>query len=127
MAAIHGKRGTATFSGLTLEVQGWTVNGTADVEDATIMDVTAIGETVHWKTKVIGYKDWTAQVTVVLPAAGVGVAALGTSATLTLDTTDGLDYSGTAICTGISISSGNQTVTATCDFEGNGQLTESAS
>lgn len=122
MAAFHGKRGTASFSGLTLEVQEFSIEASAEVHDATVMDSSAVAADKHWKAKVVGYKDWKGTMNLVLPAAGLGLAALGTSATLTLDTTDGLAYSGTAILTNINLDSGDKTASAVCSFEGNGQL-----
>ena len=123
MPAFHGKQGIVDFAGLTFEVTSFTIDATADTAEATIMDVTAIGPTVHWKDYVIGFKDWTASVEAVLPAAGVGIAALGTEAALGLDTTAGLDWAGTAICTGISPSVGDDAARVTMTFQGVAQLT----
>ena len=102
MAAFHGKRGLATFTSLTFEIMSFTIDATADVADATVMDVAAVSSATHWKDSVAGFKDWTATCECLEPAAGGGLAALGTEATLTLDSTAGLSYGGTAICTGYS-------------------------
>ena len=123
MAAFHGKRGTGTFTSLTFEFLSFTIDATADVVDTSKMDSSAVAAAKHWKDFVIGFKDWTASVEALLPAAGVGLAALGTSATLTLDTTEGLSYAGTAICTGISLASGVDAAgTTTLSFQGVAQL-----
>ena len=124
MAAIHGKRGSGLFSGLTFEMSSFTINATADTADASVMNSAAVTSATHWKTYVAGFKDWTATAEVLEPVAGVGIAALGGSASsLTLDAVDGLAYSGNAICTGISPSvdigdAGRCTLT----FQGTGQL-----
>ena len=102
MAAFHGKRGAAIFAGLTFEMLSFTIDATADVADASVMAAAAVTASTHWKNSVAGFKDWTATVEVLEPVGGGGLAALGTSGTLTLDTTAGLSYGGTAICTGYS-------------------------
>ena len=126
MAAFHGKRGTGTFSGLTFEFLSFTVDATCDVADASIMDSSAVAAATHWKDYLAGFKDWTASVEALEPAAGVGIAALGTEQTLTLDTTDGLAYAGTAICTGISPNNdAHDAVKCTLTFQGVAQLSAS--
>ena len=102
MAAIHGKRGVATFTSLTFEMQSFTIDATADTADSSIMDASAVSASTYWKDFVAGFNDWTATVECLEPAAGGGIAALGTEATLTLDSTAGLSFAGTAICTGYS-------------------------
>ena len=120
MAAMHGKGGTAAFTSLTFELLSWSVDGTADVAEATDM-----GDT--WKTYLAGFKDWTATAECNLPKAGAGVAVLGTTATLTFDTAadGGLAYAGTGFCTGFSPSADKDGVAAiTLTFQGSGALTE---
>ena len=102
MAAFHGKKGVASFTSLVFEMTSFSIDATADVAESSVMVVTEAGATVHWKDYLPGYKDWTATAECLEPAAGGGIAALGTEATLTMDATDGLSYSGTAICTGFS-------------------------
>ncbi|MHC4499957.1 MAG: hypothetical protein ACYS21_12685, partial [Planctomycetota bacterium] len=102
MAAFHGKRGTASFTSLTFEITSFNLEATCDTADVTIMDSSAVAAATHWKDYVAGFKDWTATAECVEPVAGSGIAALGTEATLTMDTTDGLSYAGTAICTALS-------------------------
>jgi len=123
MAALHGKGGSASFTGLTMEVLSWSANATADVDESTVMGSAT-------KTYLAGYNDWTASVECVLPAAGMGVigTVLGSSATLTLNTAaGGRKYSGTAICTGISpASSKDGKGTCSYNFQGNGALAEGA-
>jgi hypothetical protein len=123
MAAFHGKRGVATFTNLTFELQSWSIDATADTADVSVMDVSAAGATKHWKDYVAGFKDWTATAECLEPAAGGGIAALGTEATLTMDSTDGLAYAGTAICTGFSPSSSvDDAGRLTLSFQGVSQL-----
>ena len=131
MASMHGKRGVMTCSTMTAAtvalLQSWTVNGIADIHDATVMDSSAVAAGTHWKGKLVGYKDWNGSCVVLLDSTGIGLATLlGLTVALTLHTTDGLGYSGNAFCTNVSIQSGDQAVSATVDFEGNGALTEAA-
>ncbi len=122
MAAMHGKGGTAVFASLTFEMLSWSVDATADVAEATAM-AAANGAKIY----LAGFKDWTATAECLLPKAGGGVAALGTTAALTFDTvTDGgLAYAGSAICTGFSPTSDKDGVaTITFSFQGSAILTE---
>lgn len=125
MTAIHGQRGVVDFTGLTFEVVSFSVNSTAEIVESTVMDVQASSiTTAHWKSYLTGYKDWNATVEIILPAAGIGITALGTEAALGLDSTDGLDWAGTAICTGISmVNSSDDIGKATLSFEGVAALT----
>ena len=119
--AIHGKTGTASFTGLQFLMTSWSVSASADTAEATDM-----GDT--WKTYLVGFKDWTATCECNLPDDGGGIAALGTSATLTLDTGDGtgLACAGTAICTGFApTADANGVAKITLTFQGSGALTES--
>jgi hypothetical protein len=126
MAAFHGKKGLATFTGLSFELTSFTVNATADTAEATIMDSSTVTSVTHWKDYLPGFKDWTATAEALEPAAGAGMAALGTESTLTMDCTDGLSYSGTAICTGISITNdANDVGRASMSFQGTAQLSGS--
>lgn len=127
MAAFHGKRASGTFSGLTLEITSFTIDATVDTVDATVMDPTALAAGTHWKTYVIGFKDWTATIDCILPLAGIGLTALGTESELTLDmtVTGGRLYKGNAICTGISPATGADAGgTCTLSFQGTDQLEE---
>lgn len=123
MAAFHGKRGTGTFTGLSFEFISFTISATCDVAEGTIMDASAVAAATHWKDYLPGFKDWTATVEALEPAAGIGIAALGTEATLTLDTTDGLSYSGTAINIGIApTNDANDIGKCSLSFQGTAQL-----
>lgn len=123
MAAIHGKRGSAAFTGLTFEMISFTIDAGADVAEASVMSSVAVTSLTHWKSWVAGFKDWTATVECIEPAAGGGSGALGTSATLTLNTIAGSSYSGLAICTGFSPSLSTDGAAAlTLTFQGNSQL-----
>jgi hypothetical protein len=124
MAAFHGRRGIVDFTGLTFEITSFTVDATADTAECTILNSAAVTSATHWKDYLVGYKDWTATVEGVLPALGVGLAALGTEAALGLDTTDGLDWAGTAICTGVSMANDSGDVgRCTMTFQGVAALT----
>ena len=118
MAIFHGKSGTVNWEGTGTEhVTNWTLSVTADVAEAT-----AMGDT--YKSHTIGFLDSSATVTAYVPAAGLEPSVgtdLGKSAALILDTVGGLPYSGTMICTDISINAdadGNPS--ATYSFVGNG-------
>ena len=124
MAAIHGKQGSADFTGLTFEMASFTIDATADTADASVMASTTPSSATHWKNYVAGFKDWTATVEVLEPAAGAGLGALGTEAVLSLDATVGLDYTGSAICTGYSPSIDSADAgRCTLTFQGVGALT----
>ena len=120
MTAFHGKRGVVDFTGLTFEITSFTVNATIDTAESTVMDTAASSiTTAHWKSYLPGWKDWSATVEAVMPAAGIGITAIGTEAALSLDTTDGLDWAGTAICTGISMTNPSDDIgKVTLSFEG---------
>lgn len=129
MAAFHGKRAAGSFTGLTFEVTSFTIDATADVADATVMDASAVAAATHWKEYVIGFKDWTATVDCILPLAGVGLTAIGTEAELSLDMTEtgGRLYKGNAVCTGVSLATGaDAAATCTLTFQGTDQLEEGA-
>ena len=124
MAAFHGNRGVVTFTGFTFEITSFTVDATADMADSTVSNAAAVTSATHWKTSLPGYKDWTATVEGVLPVAGVGLAALGTSASLGMDTTAGLNWSGNAYCTGVSMTNSSDDVArCTMTFQGIAALT----
>ncbi len=126
MTAFHGQRGVVTFTSLTFEITSFSVDATADTAEVTVMNAAAVTSATHWKNHLPGYKDWTATVEGVLPAAGVGLAALGTTAALGLDTTAGLDWAGNAICTGVSmVDDSNDAARCTMTFQGIAALTAS--
>lgn len=125
MAAFHGKKGSATFTNLTFEITSFTVDAVAGVADSTVMDVNAVTSATHWRDYVAGFKDWTATCECLEPAAGGGLAALGTEAALGLDATDGLDYAGSAICTGFGVTIGDDAGRLTLSFQGTGTLSAS--
>jgi len=119
MAAFHGKGGSMTFTGLSnILLLSYSVNGTADVAE-----ITDMGDT--WKTRVVGFKDWTATCECLLDGSGLGIAALGTQQTLTLSQTSGPNYAGTAILVGYSPAlDANDAGHITLTFQGNGTLGE---
>jgi len=106
MTAFHGKKGVVDFTGLTFEITSFTVNAIAETVESTVMSSVSVTSATHWKTHLVGFKDWNASVEGVMPAAGIGITALGTEAALSLDATTGKDWAGTAICTGISMVNG---------------------
>jgi len=123
-AAFHGFNGEVTFTNLILtSLISWSVESSADMAE-----ITDMGDT--WKTYLPGFKDWTATVDVLLPTTGIVTTLateLGSTATLTLLTVTASTptYSGTAFCTGISVSAGTDgPVTATFTFQGSGALAE---
>jgi hypothetical protein len=121
MAAFHGKVGSAVFAGLTFDMYSWSIDASADVAESTVM-----AEASGYKTYLAGFNNWTATAEVQLPAAGVGLAALGSSATLTMVGST-YDYVGTAICTGVSPAVDKDGVaSASLSFQGSGVLTEAA-
>ncbi|MBU8870682.1 MAG: hypothetical protein KOO60_07450 [Gemmatimonadales bacterium] len=125
MAAFSSKKTTVTFSGLTLEMGTVTVTANVAVENVTVTQLSDFVEQY-----VVGMKDWTASFEGVLPLAGVGLTALGTSATLTIDfeETDSQKYSGTAICTNITPSgSAPGAGRVSISWQGNGVLAEAPS
>ena len=123
MAAFHGKKGSASFTSLTFEMTGFSIDATADTADASVMNSATVTEATHWKDYVGGFKDWSATVECIEPAAGGGLAALGTEAALVLDTIDGLAYGGTAICTGFGPSlDRDSAANLSISFQGTAQL-----
>jgi len=116
MAIIHGKAGSVTFSGGDFTVvKSWSADVSIDIEDTSGMGA----ET--FKTKTAGLKDWTADVECVFSV--TGLAALGTSATLTLTRISGSAMSGMAILAGYGEGSTVEgVVTQTYKFEGSGTL-----
>lgn len=125
MASFHGKRGLFSFTNINAAqdalVSNFTIDGTADVAETSVMDVSAVGAAKHWKDYVAGFKDWTATVECFIDSSGIGTigSILGDEQTLTLDTTTGLSYAGSAICTGISPSmSTDGAATVTFTFQG---------
>ena len=124
MAAFHGKKGIVDFTGLTLEVTSFTVDANIEMAECTVMSSVTMTSATHWKNFLPGFKDWTATVECVMPAAGIGLTTVGTEAALGLDPTDGKDWAGTAICTGISMSNGTDDVgRVTLTFQGVAALT----
>ena len=124
MTAFHGYRGIVTFTDLVFEITSFSVDATADMADASVMSSAAVTSATHWKTHLPGFKDWTASVEGVLPTTGVGLKALGTTASLAMDTTAGLLWSGNACCTNVSMTNSSDDVArCTMTFQGIAQLT----
>ncbi|MCP4567639.1 MAG: hypothetical protein GY841_08675 [FCB group bacterium] len=126
MAAIHGKGGSITFTGLTpVEVTSWSADASVDMAE-----ISAMGDS--WKTYYPGLKDWTATVELIWDDgwdATDTTSLLGTTATLVLEMIDAEDnIEGTAYCTGMSVNAGiDGVVTATFNFQGSGALAWGAS
>jgi len=127
---FHGKRSSGSFTGLTFKILSWTLIVTCDMAEGSIMDVSALGPTKHWKEYLPGFKDWTATIECLLPLAGMGAMTIvGTEAELTITVTDtgARLYKGNAICTGIGPSATSSTIGAcTLNFQGTDQLEENA-
>ena len=124
MAAFHGRQGVITFALGTFEVRSFSVEATCDAAEATVMSSASVTSATHWKDYLPGFKDWTASCELVEPATGSGLLALGTESTLTLESSGGLAYSGTAICTGIGAGVEAQDIaSASWSFQGTAQLT----
>lgn len=126
MASFHGKSGVVTFdSGATAKVTSFSLDITVDVDDDTGM-----GDT--WKSRLPGFKDWTATVECNLATtADPGIADIGAVAkTLSLDTTTGQEFLATAgsLCTGMSVNQdANGVVKATYTFVAYGNVTPTLS
>lgn len=127
MASFHGKRGAASFTNITFEMMSFEVNMTYDVVETTVMDASAYAAATHWKSYLQGMKDWTATCEVLEPVAGALTnlaTVLGSQATLTMDSTEGDAYTGTAICTDFNPSvDGNDVHKCTLTFQGVAALT----
>ena len=121
MSALHGKSGTCAFTSAVLNVTSWTVNTSVDMAEAhSTSDVTA-----GYKLYLAGWKDWTATCEVNYDSTGLAISTLGSTATLTLDTVDGPAFSGTAFCTGHSVTNDMGDVSkATFNFQGSGACSE---
>lgn len=129
MTAFHGKKGIVDFTGLTLatEVTSFTIDTKCEIAECTVMNSLTVTSATHWKNYLVGFKDWSATVETILPSGGIGIDAVGTEAALGLDTTDGYDWAGTAICTGLSITNSADDVgRVTLSFEGVAAITASA-
>ncbi|GAH88099.1 unnamed protein product [marine sediment metagenome] len=120
MAAFHGKGGAITFPNITpIEVISWTVDAVCDVAEGTVMGTDA------WKTYHAGFKDWTASVECVLPAAGFVTTLatqLGSEGALSI-VSGGDTYAGNAFCTGMSPGAEKDGVgTLSLTFQGSGAV-----
>ena len=124
MAAFHGRNGKITFALGSFEVRSFSVEATCDAAEATIMNSASVTSATHWKDYLPGFKDWTASCELIEPATGSGLLGLGTESTLTLESSGGLAYSGTAICTSIGAAVDAQDIaSASWSFQGTAQLT----
>ena len=117
MAEVAGKGGSITFAGLTVGVKTWTCDLVGDA-----IEVTDYSDNGH-RTYIAGLDGWTASVELNWDAANT--IDIGDSAALTLTIVSATTYySGTALVTGISISSSvDGVVTATISFQGSGACT----
>lgn len=116
MAEVHGNGGTMSYTGLTAGVKSWSLDYSGDVHDTTdFADAAA-------RTFVAGLTGWTATCELNWDAANT--AAPGDSATLTLYVVASTTYyAGTAICTGLSVSTPVDGIAvATYSFQGTGAL-----
>jgi len=114
---VAGKTGSITYDGLTKGVKAWTLNLVGDVLEITDYEDAGV------RAYIAGPKGWTG--TAEFNWDTTNTVTVGDSATLTLtiiSTTE--TYSGTAIVTGISVSSSfDGLVTASITFQGSGVCT----
>lgn len=117
MAEVAGKTGTLTFTGLTAGVKSWGLDLKGDT-----LETTDYSDSGH-RTYIAGLDGWTASCELNWDTANT--VSIGDSATLDLKIVgDTEKYSGTALVTGISISSNvDGVVTATISFQGSGECT----
>jgi len=126
MATFSGKGGSATFGANIFHVASWSLTQTCNVHD-----VTALG--LSWQEAVAGIPGATFELTGFLDSASVSLPGhpstegVGVEAAVVLmqDTTQG--YSGTALCTSMSVSvaqDGTADITASGVI--NGTLTQIA-
>lgn len=117
MAEVAGKGGSVTFTNLTAGVKSWSLNKVQDFEDKT-----DYGDSGH-KTYLACCDDWTASCELNWDADNS--VDTGDSATLTLTIVSGTTYySGPALVASIAVNSVvNGIVSATVNFQGNGELT----
>ena len=117
MAEVAGKGGSITFTNLTAGVKSWTADISGDA-----LETTDYADSGH-RTFIAGLDGWTASVELNWDVANT--VAVGDSATLTLTIVSATThYSGTALVTGISVSSiVDGLVTATVSFQGSGAIT----
>ena len=116
MAEVHGKSGSLTFTNLTAGVKEFTWKG--DSEAVEVTDFADAGI----KSFIVGKRGWTASAKTNWDAANT--ARDGDSASLTLTTTSGKTYAGTAILTSVSVGASVDGVeTADYEFQGTGACT----
>ena len=116
MAAISGKSGSITFSGITVEVKSWTLDNAVDMLDSTSFSDAGI------ERNVAGIFRWSA--TCVANYDDTNTADVGDEATLTLTTTGAENWDGNAILSAMPVTTDTQgLVETTFTFTGNGALT----
>lgn len=117
MAEVAGKSGSVTFTGLTAGVKSWSLDLAGDT-----LETTDYADSGH-RTYIAGLDGWTASCELNWDTANT--VSVGDSATLTLTIVNTTEtYSGTALVTGISVSSSVEgLVTATINFQGTGTCT----
>jgi len=125
MATHHGNEGVVKVGGVAVaHVQNWSLTVTADVVESHGM-----GDT--WKERLVGHKDWNAQLAVLWDETDAGQGALDEGAAVTLDLYpegDGAGdtyFSGAGKVTQVGRSASlDGRVEATMSVAGNGALTE---
>ena len=116
MAAISGKGGSISFTGVTVEVKNWTLDASVDMLEATSFSDAGV------ERNVVGIARWTA--TCVSNYDDTNTADLGDSASLTLTTTGAENWDGTAILSSLPVTTDVQgIIETTYTFTGNGALT----
>ena len=92
MSVVHGKAGTATFSGSVVSMLAWTMNVTGDVAESTVMGNT-------FKSYVAGHIDVSASIDTNAMTEAT-IARLGANAALALYTDANSYFTiSTAVCT----------------------------
>ena len=136
--AIHGKAGRVEFNtGAIASVVSWSINATCGTTDATAMSSVALTAATHWKTALVGFKNWTATVECLFDDGGLDPdlttdIADADGAALVLYTsiaaTAGRMYTGNAIVTNISpTADAHGNITVTYSFQGSDSLADAES
>jgi hypothetical protein len=138
MAAFHGKQGRVTFAaGAVSNVLSWSINATADTADGTVMSAVTVTAATHWKSHLVGFKDWTATIECDLDSGGLdpdldtdfsdadGIAVVLYEG---LQSQSVRKYSGNGIITAIRPSTDkNDVAKVTYEVQGSGELSVAAS
>lgn len=96
MTVYHGKQGSATFAGSIADIQSWSLDTIADVAD-----ITAMGD--DFESHESGLTDFTAAIETIAQTTVDTVGDyLGVGGALVLKCSGSSQFTGTAICTGVT-------------------------